>query len=57
MQQPYPQQGYVKYDDDDWEHQDPRSPGYQAWAEDYRRRKGYYPKRKSFLGEIFDIFD
>lgn len=57
-QPPYPQQPvYAKYDDDYWEYQDPRTPGYQAWAEDYRRRKGYYPKRKSFLGEIFDIFD
>jgi uncharacterized protein len=57
-QPPYPQQPvYQRYDDDDWEDRHPSTPGYQAWAEDYYRRKGRYPKRKSFLGEMFDIFD
>ncbi|MDX2138667.1 MAG: zf-TFIIB domain-containing protein [Chloroflexota bacterium] len=38
-----PQPGMVVYDDDYWE--------------DYHKRTGHYPKKKTFLGEMFDIFD
>jgi hypothetical protein len=40
---PQPQPGMVIYDDDYWE--------------DYHKRTGHYPKKKTFLGEMFDIFD